>query len=263
MLKKRVIPTLLFNQKGNCVKPKTFYRPGRTVGSMMQSICVMESRNIDEIVLIDIDASILNLPINFSRISEYCKELFCPCTVGGGIKTLQDIEKLLRSGADKIIIGAMCADSSFINEAAKRFGSQCIVAAIDYKEVPYKKNFILPMPHINNARDCLSSMYLIDYIKFCKENGVGEILLTSVNRDSTRTGYNHTILKKVSDSVDIPIICNGGCSGFEDMHRAFINGAHAVAASSLFLFTPIVPNDCSNYLNLHGIETRVASPCTI
>src|SRR5258708_37558756 len=123
-LKHRVIPILLTDGQGNCVKPVKFQRPYRKVGSLMQYVKILEKRNIDELVILDIEATNENRLIDCEKIKEYTKELFCPVTLGGGIKTLDDINKLLQSGADKV---AIKQSNLIIFDAVKKFGSQAIV----------------------------------------------------------------------------------------------------------------------------------------
>ena len=259
MLKNRVIPVLLMKDNF-CVKPRCFEHPGRNVGVMSQYIKNMNSRNIDELILLDIDTVIPN----FTKISDLLKHLFCPVTVGGGVATLNDIENLLRFGADKVCIGSNNINFKFIEEAAKKFGSQAIVISIDFKTISKKlvRSWTnLEYTFIYNVYIQKGKIYAnIDAVTLAKkvaDHGAGEIILTDIERDGTRMGYNLKAVSEVSKAVSIPVIANGGCEGFNDMAKAFDNGANAVAASTIFLFTAVTPNNCSEYLNIHGYKTRV------
>ena len=256
MLKHRVIPVLLTDGT-MAVKTRCFRKPGRKVGTMVQHLQVMESRNIDELIILDIFASKENREPHYSKLSSLTKDLFCPCTIGGGIISIAHIEKLLRSGADKVVIGRKSFDYKFIKEAAKKFGSQCIVAAVDSITTPICKESDFPMHKVYSEDQSSSGILTYTHIENLTDSGVGEILLTSVDREGTRTGYDLNLIKAMTNRFKIPIVANGGCGAFKDMANALEAGANAVAASSMFLFTPIVPMHCSMYLDNHGYKTRV------
>lgn len=257
-LKIRVIPTILYNSHMMVTKPKTYERPGRSVGPLMQLIKTMNTRNIDELILIDIDASREFRTLPFEKIEEFTSELFCPVTLGGGIKSLFDIEQALKAGADKVSINNALVDKEFIKQACQKFGSQAIVAAVDVilhaKTVQsdaseYRPTIHCGMQYINKS--------LETFVEELEELGVGEILLTAVYRDGTRAGYDKSLIKKVAQKVRIPVIASGGCAGFNDMIDALKAGADAVAAGSMFLFSGLTPKNCSFYLDNHGFPTRL------
>lgn len=231
-LKHRIIPILLTDGQGNCVKPVRFQRPYRKVGSLMQYIKMMERRNVDELIVIDIEATNEGRLIDCDKIKEYTKELFCPLTLGGGIRNLDDINKLLQSGADKVCIKT---NHKIINEASQKFGVQCIVGIIDYTG---KLNIGLEA-------------------KLLCKNGVGEILFTNCQLDGAMIGYDYDSIMFVSKNSSVPVIANGGCGSLEDMKWAIESGASAVAAGSMFLFTDTTPRDCAEYLNSVGIGVRL------
>lgn len=235
MLKHRVIPVLLWHG-GQCVQTVKFGRPPRVFGSLMDAVRVYERRNVDELILLDIGAGHRLAPM-FDDVLQYTRELFCPVTLGGGIRTLEHIEQALRSGADKVSI-RHAATPEFIEAAAKRFGSQAIVFALD----------VLP------ATPVAAVMRSAMDAALC---GAGEILLTSVERNGTMSGYDLRLINAVADAVDVPVIAHGGCGKPEHMADAIHAGAHAVAASTMFLFTEHTPRDCSVYLAEHGIPARV------
>lgn len=234
-LKHRIIPILLTDGQGNCVKPIRFQRPYRKVGSLMQYIKMFEKRNVDELIVLDIEATKEGRLIDCDKIKEYTKELFCPLTLGGGINSLDDVNKLLQSGADKV---AIKTNNLIISDASRKFGSQAIVAIMDVTS--------LDLPH-----------HVAEYAMVIEQDGAGEILLTYIDYDGSMAGYHVTLINYVSHLVNIPIIASGGCSEPADMAKAIKAGASAVAAGSMFLFKDITPKDCAEYLHKEGIEVRL------
>lgn len=239
-LKTRVIPVVLWHN-GDCVQTVKFQRPFRRFGALMDTIQVYERRNVDELILLDIGAGHRVAPM-FNEVLRYARELFCPVTIGGGIRTLGHIEHTLRNGADKVSIRT-AATPQFIEDAARRFGSQAIVFSLDATWVA---------PHDGGMIDrCMVSA------QDAEAAGAGEILLTSVERNGTMQGYDLPLISAVAGCVDIPVIAHGGCGTPHHMFDAVQNGAHAVAASTMFLFTETTPRDCSRYLENNGIAARI------
>ncbi len=234
-LKTRVLPILLWDQRGLC-KPIAFQRPGRFVGSLMSAAMLYENRTCDELILLDIDATPNDRGPRFEEIKQFTSKLFCPVTVGGGIRSLEDIRGLLNAGADKVAIRS-AARSPFLQDAVKKFGAQCITVGIDYREV--HAPFTVPMAIA------------------LESDGIGEIILTNTDRDGTRNGYDLETLRMVCEAVKIPVIANGGCKSPADMVDAIKAGAHAVAASSIFLFSDTTPAGCKEYLAREGIPVRI------
>jgi cyclase len=236
-LKTRILPVLLWDQRGLC-KPVAFQRPGRFVGSLMSAALLYENRTCDELILLDIDATPQKRGPRFEEIKQFTSKLFCPVTVGGGVRSLDDIRGLLNSGADKVAIRSH-ARSPFLQEAVTKFGSQCITVGIDYREIhgPMAVHMAIAL----------------------EQDGIGEIILTNTDRDGTRTHYDIETLCKVCETVSIPVIANGGCSDPGDMLMAIQAGAHAVAASSMFLYDNVTPQLCKEYLASHGVPVRIES----
>jgi cyclase len=205
----------------------------------MSAAMLYENRICDELILLDIDATPKDRPPRFDKIMQFTSKLFCPLTVGGGIRTLDDIRNMLRAGADKVVIRSH-ASPSFIREASKKFGSQCITVAIDYTWSTFEDvgMIVLKAKHMQSC-------------------GAGEIILTNITRDGTRRGYDGEVLRFVCKTVSIPVIANGGCSGPLDMVNAICDGAHAVAASTIFLYDNITPSDCKKYLSKAGVPVRI------
>ena len=242
MLKKRIIVTLLHDGKGLAVKPVSFQKPMRIVGSLMQTIKVMARRDIDELVLIDICATPEGRTVDFEKIKEYAAELYCPLTIGGGISKSEHIREALNNGADKVLIGS-AFQMDWARAAAHKFGAQCIVYALDIG---------LWVHHPVNE------MIISEAIKGIEDQGAGEIILTDMDQDGTQRGYNIDMARCVLDYANVPVVINGGCGTPEHMFEA-LNchvAAHAVAASTMFLYTDVTPKDCSEYLKKKGVPVR-------
>lgn len=233
MLKHRIIPILLWD--GKTAVQTTKFSGVRPVGSMEQHIEVMESRNIDELIILDIAATREKREPNFELIKRYAGKMFCPVTYGGGISSLDHTKKLIQEcGVDKIALRRNFFKIG--DKIANQFGSQSVIYAFD---IPWR-NVIFEHILLRNA------------IK----HGAGEILLTSVERNGTQIGYNIHLMYD-HKNYKIPIILNGGCGSPEDMIEAVINGANAVAASSMFLFTEHTPRSCARKLREAGLPVRV------
>jgi cyclase len=224
------------------VKPVAFERPGRFVGSLMSAAMLYENRTCDELILLDIDATPNDRAPRFESIKQFTSKLFCPVAVGGGVRSLEDIRGLLNAGADKVAVRTH-ASPEFIRRASAKFGSQCIVVAIDYTTYP--------------ERVCDDVGMVLVRARQAEMSGAGEIILTNMNRDGTRNGYDLETIKLICGTVKIPVVANGGCSGPQDMLAAVRAGAHAVAASSVFLFDNVTPQTCKEYLDKEGVPVRM------
>jgi cyclase len=242
MIKTRVIPVVLWDGV-NAVQTVKFGRPARVFGSLMDAVRVYERRNVDELILLHINAATPDL----EDIKWFTSQMFCPVTVGGGVNTLADIRNVLKSGADKVSI-RRAASPQFIDAAARHFGSQAIVFSLD--AIPINRYAITP-----------HDGYMIDRCTAAAQDaegaGAGEILLTSVERNGTMQGYDLDLIRAVAGCVDIPVIAHGGCGKPEHMLEAIQAGAHAIAASTMFMFCDVTPRDCSRYLSDHGIAARI------
>ncbi|MCK9336203.1 MAG: imidazole glycerol phosphate synthase subunit HisF [Arcobacteraceae bacterium] len=207
----------------------------------------------DEITFLDITASHENRDTIVDVVKEVAKEVFIPLTVGGGIRTLEDIYKLLNVGCDKISINSSAIKNpNFINEGAKRFGSQCIVVAIDVKKVaPNKYNVF-----INGGRQDTGLDALV-WAKEAYDRGAGEILLTSMDADGTKAGFELNITSQISKLIDIPVIASGGAGTMEHIKDAFLCGAEAALAASIFHFKEIDIMELKRYLSQNNIPVRL------
>lgn len=251
MLKVRVIPTLLYKSVG-LVKGIGF-DSWRRVDTVLPAIKVYNMREVDELILVDIEATSEGKEPDYESIRDFSRECFVPFCVGGGIRNIEQIRKLLRAGADKVAINSAAYENlELITEGAKLFGSQCIVASIDCRK-------------INGEYHCYShngqkdTGYLVEeWAKKVVDAGAGEILLTSVELDGTMEGYDIEMIKKVTDIVNVPVIASGGAGNYEHMYKAVAVGkASAVAAASIYHFTEQTPKEAKEYLGERGIPVRM------
>lgn len=242
MLASRVIPVLLYRGV-ELVKGQRF-DSWRGVGSAVQAMRLYDRRKVDELIFLDVGATREGRGPNFDLIAEVADEFSCPLTVGGGIRSLEDVKTLLRSGADKVAIGTRL---DLVQSIAEEFGSQAVAVAVDYRGSEcYSRSGSLPIGF--NA---------LAVAKLASNDGAGEILLNCIERDGTMQGYDLETIRAVSNGVDIPVIACGGCSGYEDMEAAFHAGASAVAAGALFAFTQATPKGACQYLRSKGVHVRV------
>lgn len=250
MLKVRVIPTLLFKDVG-LVKGIAF-DSWRRVDTVLPAIKVYNMREVDELILLDIEATLSDREPDYESIKEFSRECFVPFCVGGGVRDLECIKKLLRNGADKVAINsASYKNIDIIREGASLFGSQCIVASIDCKKVDGDYICFSHSGTVNTEKK------LSDWVVEVERAGAGEVLLTSIERDGTMNGYDIEMIKLVSNLVGIPIIASGGAGNYKHMLDAIREGcASAVAAASIYHFTELTPKEAKLYLRENGIPTR-------
>jgi cyclase len=249
MLKCRVIPILTFNGMG-LVKTKGFAPNPRMVGNPIQAAKVFNSRNVDELVFLDIYASDQNRKINLQMVKSVTNECFMPVGVGGGIRTIDDIHDLLSVGADKVVLKSRVLDDfSFINEAADVFGNQCITLAID----AVKEGNEYYIYNRQNRR-----ILLLDFLKSVSGFRFGEIILTSVNNDGMMKGFDIELVKLVESIITVPIIASGG-AGEPGHYRELFSETNieAVASSSIFFFTRYTPYDIKIAISSVGRPVRL------
>jgi len=252
MLKVRLMPTLLFKSLG-LVKGVQF-DSWRRVGSIMQTVKVYNMREVDELVFLDINATREGRCPDFEMIDEVADECFMPLTVGGGIRTIDDVRRLLQVGADKVAINtAAVLTPDLIPLVVHNFGSQCVVVSIDAKKLPSGHYEVF-----THAGTQPSGKDPVTLAKEAEELGAGEILITSIDRDGTMMGYDFELTGSVSNAVSIPVIASGGAGNYEHMLLALTaGGASAVAAASIFHFTQQTPLEAKRFLKEHGINTRL------
>ncbi len=249
---KRVIPCLDVN-RGRVVKGVNFIGL-RDAGDPVEVAKRYNEEGADEITFLDIGASHEGRDTIVDVVREVAKEVFIPLTVGGGIRELRDIYNLLNVGCDKVSINSSAIKRpDFIDEGAKRFGSQCIVVAIDAKRVSKERWHIFTHGGRNDTK--------IDAISWAKEvysRGAGELLITSMDADGTKAGFDNELNYKISKVVDIPIIASGGAGTMEHIRDAFIKGrADAALAASIFHFREIDIIELKEYLKANKIAVRI------
>lgn len=250
MLKVRVIPTLLWKQFG-LVKGIGF-NSWRRVGPVLPAIRVYNQRDVDELVLVDIVAHQSDEDPDFESIDEFGRDCFVPLTVGGGISRIDQVQHLLRAGADKICINTTAYQKpELITEIANRHGVQCVVASVDVRERDGGWICFSEAGNRDTGRDVVS------WAKELESRGAGEILLTSIERDGTMLGYDLRLVEAVAQKVNIPVIASGGAGNYQHMIDVVIQaGASAVAAASIFHFTEQTPAEAKAAMAAAGIPVR-------
>jgi len=251
MLAKRIIPCLDVD-KGRVVKGVKF-KNLRDAGDPVEVALRYNEEGADEVVFLDITASYEGRKIMLDVVKRTSEVLFIPFTVGGGIRNLNDIRKILKAGADKVSINTACVKNPvLVKNASKEFGSQCIVVAIDAKKVSDKKWEV----YTHGGR-VPTGIDAVSWAKRVEELGAGEILLTSMDRDGTKFGYDIELTKRVSTSVSIPVIASGGAGKKEHFLEVFKKTtASAALAASLFHFGILSIKGLKHYLSKNGISVR-------
>jgi len=249
---KRIIPCLDVNN-GRVVKGVNFVGL-RDAGDPVEVARRYNLEGADELTFLDIGASHEGRDTIVDVVKKVASEIFIPLTVGGGIRKLDDIYNLLNVGCDKVSINSSAVvNPSFIDEASKRFGSQCIVVAIDVKRVDDGSYHVF----VKGGREDTG----LDAVQWAKEvynRGAGEILLTSMDTDGAKTGFELNITKQISSCIDIPVIASGGAGTMEHIKDAFtIGGAEAALAASIFHFKEIEIMDLKHYLHNNNIPVRI------
>jgi cyclase len=255
VLAKRIIPCLDVKE-GRVVKGVNFVEL-RDAGDPVEAAKAYDSEGADELVFLDITASYENRDIIIDVVKKTAASVFMPLTVGGGVKTLEDIRKLLKAGADKVSINTSAVKNpEFVKESALKFGSQCIVVAIDAKRTPIDNGYYFQV-YINGGRTP-TGIDAIEWAKKVEALGAGEILLTSMDRDGTKEGYDIELTKAVSESVSIPVIASGGAGSLEHFYEGIVYGkADAVLAASLFHYGILTIKGTKAYLASKGVRVRL------
>ena len=249
---KRIIPCLDV-KNGRVVKGTSFVNL-RDAGEPVEAAVAYDQQGADELVLLDITASSDARNIMLDIVSAVANRIFIPFTVGGGIRTVDDFTQLLRAGADKVSVNsAAIRRPDIINEAAYKFGSQCVVVAIDAKRRAEHSWEV----YINGGRIPMG-MDVVEWAVEAEKRGAGEILLTSMDCDGVKNGYDLELTRAVSQRVGIPVIASGGAGTLEHFYDAFTKGeADAVLAASLFHFGEITIPELKEYLKQRNIPVRI------
>ncbi len=255
MLAKRIIPCLDVHD-GRVVKGVNFLNL-RDAGDPVEIASRYEREGADELVFLDITASHEKREIILDVVKRTSEVIFMPLTVGGGIRTVDDIRTLLESGCDKVSINtAAVKDPEFVKQAALRFGSQCIVVNIDPKRIQKEGKEFWDV-HINGGR-IPTGLQVVEWAKRIEELGAGEIVLTSMDADGTKDGFDIEITSAVAEAVGIPVVASGGCGSPEHMYEAVTAGkADAALAASIFHYGEYTINETKQHLAEKGVTVRL------
>jgi|TARA_B110000305_G_scaffold33759_2_gene33183 cyclase len=256
VLKSRIIPCLDVD-KGRVVKGVNFLDL-RDAGDPVEIAKIYDLQGADEICFLDITASHEDRGIIFDIITRTAEQCFMPLTVGGGVRTINDVRNLLLAGADKVSINtAAITNPLFVKEAADKFGSQCIVVALDAKKINKEKENSSWEIYTHGGRN-RTGLDVIEFAKKMVEYGAGEILLTSMDKDGTRSGFDIELTNKMSTSVSVPVIASGGVGNLAHLASGIINGkADAVLAASIFHFGEYTILEAKEYMKDQGIDVRI------
>lgn len=251
MLKTRIIPVMLWKDSG-LIKGKRFEH-SRNVGAVLPAVKVYNARDVDELVLVDVGASLGGTQPRYREIEWFARECNVPLAVGGGITTEEQIELVLRAGADKVIVNSVCFENPrLVTQAAERFGSQCVVVSIDYRV-------------IDGTPTCFSHAGTLDrkvsvehWARKMEDLGAGELILTNCEHDGMMIGYDVSTIRQMAETVGIPVIASGGAGSLDHFVEVLqIGRADAVAAGSVFHFTEITPREIKDRLAEAGIPVRL------
>jgi imidazole glycerol-phosphate synthase subunit HisF len=252
MIKARIIPCLDVDN-GRVVKGINFVKL-KDAGDPVEQARIYSESGADEICFLDITASSDNRDTILDIVKKTAKKSFVPLTVGGGVRTLTNIRDLLFAGADKVSINtAAVKDTNFVTESSKKFGAQCIVVAIDAKKISSDKWEVFTHGGRNKT-----GIDVIDFAKKIEKSGAGEILLTSMDKDGTKSGYDLDLLKKITATINIPVIASGGVGTLDHLYDGIVKGgASAVLAASIFHYGEFKIKDVKEYLNSKNVSVRL------
>ncbi len=254
MLAKRIIPCLDVAD-GRVVKGVKFMGL-RDAGDPVEIARRYDAEKADELVFLDIHASTDNRGTMLDIVQRTAEQVFMPLCVGGGIRTIEDIRNLLKAGADKVSINTPAIQNpDFINDASERFGSQCIVVAIDAKK--QEDGTYIVKSHGGRDGGRATPLEPVAWAQEAEARGAGEILLTGMDADGTKDGYDIPLTRAVADAVGIPVIASGGAGNLEHLREALVEGgADAALAASIFHFQEYTIQQARDYLTRHGVAVR-------
>jgi len=255
MLAKRIIPCLDVKD-GRVVKGVNFVGL-RDAGDPVEIAQRYDQEGADELTFLDITASHEERRIILDVVARTAETVFMPLTVGGGVRELQDIRNLLNAGSDKVSINtAAVHHPEFVKAAAEKFGSQCIVVAIDAKQVAGSTPLRWEV-YTHGGRKP-TGLDAVDWARRMESYGAGEILLTSMDRDGTKAGYDIALTRAIADAVQVPVIASGGVGTLEHIHEGLTTGgATAALAASIFHYREFTVRECTEYLRARGVSVRI------
>ncbi|GLI38428.1 imidazole glycerol phosphate synthase subunit HisF [Geobacter hydrogenophilus] len=253
MLTKRIIPCL--DVKGGRVVKGVQFLELRDAGDPVEIAEAYDRQGADELTFLDITASSDERSIIIDVVRRTAERVFMPLTVGGGVRTVDDIRNLLNAGADKVSINTAAVHRpEFVREAAERFGSQCTVVAIDARQVAGENRWEV---YTHGGRNP-TGIDAVEWARRMEGYGAGEILLTSMDRDGTKDGYDIPLTRAIVDAVSIPVIASGGVGNLEHLHDGFVKaGASACLAASIFHYKEYTIGEAKEYLRGRGVPVRL------
>jgi cyclase len=258
MLTKRIIPCL--DVKGGRVVKGVKFKDHRDAGDPVQLAAFYNDEGADELVFYDITASSDERPIMEEVVRRTASEVFIPLTVGGGLRTVEDMRHMLEAGADKVSINtAAVLNPGLIAEGARRFGNQCIVLGMDAKRVPVSEPARWEVfTHTGADGGRGTGIDAVEWARKAVMLGAGEIVVNSIDADGTQSGYDLELLRAISESVTVPVVASGGAGGPADLYRAVVEGkADAVLAASIFHYAKYSIAETKQYLAAKGIPVRI------
>ncbi len=255
MLAKRIIPCLDV-MAGKVVKGVKFLNL-QDAGDPVECAIEYDRQGADELTFLDITASFERRDIILEVVARTAEQVFMPLTVGGGIRTLEDIRKLLKAGADKVSVNTAAVNNpEFVKQGAKRFGSQCMVVAIDARRIPGSNP--LRFEVYTHGGRTPTGIDAVAWAKRVEKLGAGEILLTSMDRDGTKLGFDLELTRTISRAVAIPVIASGGVGNLEHIYEGLTAGeASAALAASIFHYGEFTVRQCKEYLAQKGVSVRL------
>ena len=256
MLAKRIIPCLDID-RGRVVKGVKF-QDVQDAGDPVEVARKYDAQGADELVFLDITASVDDRPTLFQTVEAVARQIYIPLTVGGGVRSCADVRALLSAGADKVSINTAAVENpDFVTEAGDRYGVQCIVVAIDAKRVSKKKEAPRWEIFTHGGRRA-TGLDAIEWAKTMVRKGAGELLVTSIDRDGTKSGYDNELLAAISAAVSVPLIASGGVGDLEHLYQGLATGgADAVLAASIFHQGTYTVGEAKKYLADKGVRVRL------
>lgn len=249
MAKIRIIPSILW--KGASSVKGTQFNPWRVLGPVNPALNIYIARNVDEIIIQNILPNINGSIIDYKSLERFIKNCNLPLTYGGGISTFGQVDALLKIGVDKVCLcSAALKDPNFVKKLAREFGSQFVVASLDYRNEGKKK-----ICYSNNGREKHSGE-LVEHVQRMEDFGVGEILITSIDREGMMSGYDFDAIASIREKTNKPLLVNGGANSISDFLRAADLGVDGLVASSTFLFSEVTPRLIAEKMHQKGFNVR-------
>lgn len=248
-MKIRVIPTILTD--GLTVVKGEKFDNWRTVGSAEATARLYASRDVDELLFLDVNARSRNSMIDRTLLTHFSKVLDVPFSVGGGINTLEDAKLCFRFGAEKVVLGTSAIKNpKLITKIADIFGNQAIIVSIDFEDDVSNRIWV-------ESGTVETEIQTLEFVESLATLGAGEVLLQSIQRDGTLSGMDFKRITQIASLTTLPVIASGGASSLNDFQQAVLSGASAVAAGAVFQFTEITPKQVRSYLSEQGVQTRI------